>query len=75
MDFQEFKKHYDEAPVRTAGIALVSLYLLRYPLIVIAGIALRVTLLLIKPALLILGGVKIWDLVQAQHEKTEATEG
>lgn len=59
------------APLQSAGIGFAAAWLLsRLPVFGILGLALRVALVLFKPALLILGGVKAWDLLQSRRAET-----
>lgn len=54
-------------PVEGVALAVVAgVVLSRLPVVGILGLAIRVALSLIRPALLVLGGVKAWDLIQSR---------
>jgi len=61
-------------PVQSVGMAIAAGFVLsRLPVAGILGLAIRVALSLIRPALLVLGGVKAWDLIQSrQADLTQA---
>lgn len=53
------------APLPSVGIAVAAgIVLSRLPVFALTGLALRVALALVKPALLTLGAIKAWDLAQ-----------
>jgi hypothetical protein len=69
--FEKFEKQVRSAPLQSVGIGLVAAWLLiRLPVFGILGLAARVALVLLKPALLVLGGAKAWDLIQARRADT-----
>lgn len=55
----------EAAPLPAIGLAFgAGVLLSRLPVLGIAGLALRVALSLVKPALLALGAMKAWDLAR-----------
>lgn len=56
-----------ETPLRSAGLALGAGFLLsRLPVIAAVGLIVRVALSLIRPALLVLGVAKAYDLIRSR---------
>ena len=60
-----------KAPLQSAGIGLAGAWLLtRLPIIGLLGLVVRMALILVKPALLVLGGAKAWDWLQSRRADT-----
>jgi hypothetical protein len=56
-------------PLKSIGPVAAMLLILRLPLVAIAAFALRLTLVLLRPTLLILGVIKACDLIRKASDK------
>jgi hypothetical protein len=69
--FEKFEAKVRSAPLQSAGLGLAAAWLVtRLPVFGILGLLARVALALLKPALLVLGGVRVLDLIQARRAET-----
>ena len=57
-----------KSPLKSVGLGLLSLFILkRLPVVGILGLVLRVALTFFKPAALVFGGVKLWQMAKARR--------
>lgn len=62
-------------PLRSAGLALASGFILsRIPIFSIILVVIRIMLALVRPALLVLGAAKAWDLSQKTQSRPQSVE-
>jgi hypothetical protein len=64
---EKLEEKVRSAPLQSVGVAVAAGWLLtQLPVFGILGLVVRVALALLKPALVVFGGVKAWQLIQAR---------
>jgi hypothetical protein len=75
MDTSALEAKIRTEPLKSAGLAIGAGFLLsRIPLVGLLFLVIRVTLFLVRPAFLILGGMKAWDLYESQKPSNPLPE-
>ncbi len=70
--FQKFEAKVQAAPLQSVVIGMVCAWMLvRLPVFGLLGAIVRVALAVGRPALLILGGAKAWELIQARTGRVD----
>jgi hypothetical protein len=65
---EELEEKIRSAPLQSAGLALAAGWVLtQLPVFGLLGLVARVALALLKPSLLVFGGLKAWELIQARR--------
>jgi hypothetical protein len=75
MDTSALESKIRSEPLKSVGLAVGAGWLLtRLPVFALVGLAIRVALRLVRPALLVLGGMKAWDLYQSRRPRSVLPE-
>lgn len=65
---EEFEEKVRSAPLQSLGLGLAAGWVLtQVPVFRLLGLVARVALALLKPSLLVFGGMKAWELIQARR--------
>jgi len=71
--FEKFEEEVRSNPLQSVGFALAAGWLLaRLPVLGILGLVARVALALLKPSLVVFGGMKAWQVIQARRAENPA---
>lgn len=65
---EKLEEKVRSAPLQSVGVAVAAGWVLtQLPIFGILGLVVRVALALLKPSLVVFGGMKAWDLIQARR--------